>query len=464
MKTKRSSLSGRRRRSRSSTPANGDSNISSRLRGGGSTTSDNANDKTITTTDKTITTTDKTTTTTTTSSKNGRSNGPTEPSDPALSNVHYSSADMEVDEDDKLLVSNCNKSSCSNSKPDSEVQQKCKLCGVGVGVARTALASHVLEVHLTEVHQKLDKGLNCPECSFTSGEKADLASHFVSSHETWNADKSDASENESDNDSDSSEKIVVAKSATAMTNGPKTSTPGKQRRMGRKGDHDKPRNFVEFSRQVEQNLRTEDGKFATAVDERSIRCVCGKVVRTCGKYYWKYLVQRPTIKNGQVIQKGHWFTCSAVAEFKSMIPQWPVSQEDIEASKNVESSTVRRNGNVENNIEDSDVEKRRRVRKRVPVDKESDQPSIKKCRENDDESDEASEDDDDDEEEEDEDEIDPEIGETQAKYRVKKWVSDKLALRVPGEIFLQDGPCFQVILNQIFRQSQVIKFSYWELI
>ena len=362
---------------------------------------------------------------------------------------------MEVDDDDKMLVSNCNKSSCSSLKPESEVQQKCKLCGVDM--SRSVLASHALEVHLTEVQRKLNKGQNCPECSFACSLNAELASHFVSSHETWNEDKSavgsDASEKESDNDSDVNEK-QIAKSKTT-TNGPITSTPGKQRRMGRKGDHDKPRNFVEFSRQVEENLRTEDGKFATAVDERSIRCVCGKVVRTCGKYYWKYLVQRPTIKNGQVIQKGHWFTCSAVAEFKSSIPQWAVSQEDIDASKNVDCSTVRRNGNVENNLDECDGEKRRGVRKRVPVDKDSDQPALKKCRENDDESDDDSDDDDDGDEEEDE--IDPEIGETQAKYRVKKWVSDKLNLRVPGEIFLQDGPCFQV---PNFKQNTGLTFLF----
>ena len=60
----------------------------------------------------------------------------------------------------------------------------------------------------------------------------------------------------------------------------------------------------------------------------------------------------------------------------------------------------------------------------------------------DDDSDDSDENDDDEEE----DEIDPDIGETQARYRVKKWVTEKMALRVPGDVFLQDGPCFQVYI------------------
>jgi len=267
-----------------------------------------------------------------------------------------------------------------------------------------------------------------------------VASHFVENQ------CRDVSDDSDDGESD----VVKAVSTVAATNGPKMST--NHRRLGRKGDYDKPRNFVEFSRQVEQNLRTENGKFATAVDERSIRCVCGKVVRTCGKFYWRYLVQKPTIRNGQIIQKGHWFTCAAVAEFKSCIPPWHVSQEDLDASK-IEPPIIRRNG-IDAYVDEGDLDKRRGARKRYQADKDVEQSAAKRLRdEENDVSDDVSVDDDD---EDSDDEIDPEMSETQARYRVKKWVSDKLAQRVSGEVFLQDGPCFQVSLFHLRNQPTKI--------
>ena len=274
------------------------------------------------------TTTTTATTTTTTSSKNGRSNG-TEPSGQALSNVHYqdSLVKMEVDDDnaDETNKQTNNSVSVKNCEPEcvQQQQQKCKLCGRTVGgVGRTVLESHALEVHLSEVQLMLNRGLGCPECSFKAGDNASLASHFVSSHDWW--EKCDNLKSKSDGEDSDNDDQAKPQKQRSSSNSPK---PGIQPRTGRKGEFDKPKNFAEFSRQVQENLRTEDGKFATAVDERAIRCVCGKVVRTCGKYYWRYLVQRPTIKNGQVIQKGHWFTCATVTEFKSCIPPWPVSQE-----------------------------------------------------------------------------------------------------------------------------------------
>jgi hypothetical protein len=129
---------------------------------------------------------------------------------------------------------------------------------------------------------------------------------------------------------------------------------------------------------------------------------------------------------------------SVVAEQKSCYPPWIVSQEEIDASK-LENFTVRRNG-VDPTLTDDngDNDNRRAVRKRVPISMD-DQPLAKKsCDGLENESEEETDD------ESSADEVDPEIGETQAKYRVKKWVTEKLALRVTGEVFLQDGPCFQV--------------------
>ena len=345
---------------------------------------------------------------------------------------------MLYDESEKAslsLVTNfSDDSSCSKV-----TRLKCKFCE-RVASGRTDLQSHVLESHRAEVQQQLVRPQKssedqCPSCSFSSGDEDQMLSHFAASHCDESPTLVDGSVDSDGNESD----VTDRSTSTPVKNGPKTS-PTNHRRLGRKGDHDKPRNFAEFSRQVEQNLRTENGKFAVAVDERSIRCVCGKVVRTCGKFYWKYLVQRPTIKNGQVIQKGHWFTCAAVAEFKSCIDPWPVSQEEIEASK-LEASSLRRNGvDSGNGGDDVDAaDTRRGARKRLQVDRDVEQSASKRLRE-DDSDDEVSDDDDD----MTDDEIDPEISETQARFRVKKLVMDKLAQRVPGDVFLQDGPCFQV--------------------
>jgi len=207
---------GRKRRSRSSTPANGESSVSTRTRGGGGTNT--ASD------------------TTTTSSKNGRSNG-TDPSDQALSNVHYldSAVNMEVDTDnaDETNKQTNNYVSVKNCEPESVQQQqiKCKLCGRTLGgVGRTVLESHALEVHLSEVQLMLNQGLDCPECSFKAGDNASLASHFVSSHDLW--EKCDKLKSKSDVDeSDGSDNDGQAKpqNQRSSSNSPK---PGKQPRTG----------------------------------------------------------------------------------------------------------------------------------------------------------------------------------------------------------------------------------------
>ena len=114
-----------------------------------------------------------------------------------------------------------------------------------------------------------------------------------------------------------------------------------------------------------------------------------------------------------------------------------VTEQELEASK-IDSNVTRSNGI---DAVDCDADKRRAGRKRVQAEKDPDQPTSKRARDdNNDASDDASDDSDDGSE----DEVDPEIGETQAKYRVKKWVSERLLRRMAGDTFLQDGPCFQV--------------------
>jgi lysine-specific demethylase 3 len=193
---------------------------------------------------------------------------------------------------------------------------------------------------------------------------------------------------------------------------------------------------------VHENLRTQDGAHATAVDERNIRCVCGKLVRLCNVFYWKYLVQKPMLKNGVVVQKGHWFTCPTVLEKGSVIAPHKITEAEIEASKaaaaavatasgtsssskrSVSSSRV--NSDAESEPESSPVKRRsRRVIKRSEAAAETaalapssassslDEPAAKKRRE-------------------------------AAEFSMEKHIRELLASRVPGETFLQDGPCFEM--------------------
>ena len=66
-------------------------------------------------------------------------------------------------------------------------------------------------------------------------------------------------------------------------------------------------------------MKVEDGRHAEAIDERSIRCLCNKVIRTCSRFNWRYLIQKPKVRNGVVYQKGHWFGCADVAKGVSCI-------------------------------------------------------------------------------------------------------------------------------------------------
>ena len=95
----------------------------------------------------------------------------------------------------------------------------------------------------------------------------------------------------------------------------------------------KPRNYAEYAHQIRSNLRLNDGRHAEAVDERGIKCVCGKTLRSSFKYYWRIMIQKPTLRNGVAQPKGHWFMCSEVARVGSIVEDWKFSKAEIEASK-----------------------------------------------------------------------------------------------------------------------------------
>ena len=215
--------------------------------------------------------------------------------------------------------------------------------------------------------------------------------------------------------------------------------PKKKKKAPRRGPQsNNPKSFQEFSQEVHNNLLTKDGLHAKAVDDRTIKCVCGKNVRLCNPFYWKYLIQKPSIRNGVVIQKGHWYACAVVQEKGSLIHHPPkISEEEIEASKIQASSSLRRQvrrdssrGNSENESDmESGANKRRSRRVR-----DHDEPSAKKTKEDGGAGSGSS----------------SSASSTVAaepSFSMEGHIRELLAKRVPGETFLQDGPCLQMAFD-----------------
>jgi len=83
-----------------------------------------------------------------------------------------------------------------------------------------------------------------------------------------------------------------------------------------------PKTYQEYKTQIKKWLRLKDGREAKPVNERTIKCVCKKYIRITGKYNWRYMIQKPTLKNGKIIHKGHWFICPEAKKVGSNIKDW----------------------------------------------------------------------------------------------------------------------------------------------
>ena len=66
----------------------------------------------------------------------------------------------------------------------------------------------------------------------------------------------------------------------------------------------RPQSYPEYQEQIKKWLCLNDGREAKAVDNKSVKCVCNKIIRCNSRYYWKYLIQKPTLKFGKIIHKG----------------------------------------------------------------------------------------------------------------------------------------------------------------
>ena len=220
----------------------------------------------------------------------------------------------------------------------------------------------------------------------------------------------------------------------------------------------KSQKMAEFRQAVLDNLRTKIGTHAVAQDESHILCVCGKSMKLCNPFHWKYLIQKAQLKNGKVIQKGHWFNCATVREQGSLIPIPTFTEEEIEASKET-------NRDSPEEISDSEQEpesglKRRKTR--TQVFSCSDEPPAKRIRDltrlnesgkNEDDGDNALDEEEEDvNEEESEEDVDEKPDEEPQKeslsktseFSMERHIRNLMATRVPNETFLQDGPCFQM--------------------
>ncbi len=141
-------------------------------------------------------------------------------------------------------------------------------------------------------------------------------------------------EAESDGKTDHEDNASVASVSSNASKASKSSKSSNEGKRGRRGGG--PTNMEEFRKALKDNLRTKDGSYCIAKDKFNIECVCGKIVRICNPYYWKYLVQKPRVVNGKLYARGHWYICE---EVKRRGSEYQLSeQEKLEIKKELESS------------------------------------------------------------------------------------------------------------------------------
>ena len=166
-----------------------------------------------------------------------------------------------------------------------------------------------------------------------------------------------------------------------------------------------PRTLEEFQQALKENLRTKDGAYCVAKDEKNIECVCGKVIKVCNNFYWKYMVQKPRIQNGKIVSRGHWFNCD---EVKRRGTDFVMDPEELEELKQILASGVT-NQSLKRPESGDRTEEHKPKRMRTRDKKE-----------------EVTEEDD-----------------AEARMMIiQRNIAEILESRVVNETFIQDGPCF----------------------
>ena len=220
-------------------------------------------------------------------------------------------------------------STLGTSPGDSRVE--CKLCGTRV----SDLKDHAFEDHFKEeVMASLpsNRPFECPKCEDEFDSLETLTKHFVDDHDVMEAY---LIENKMKTELQNgrgfkNDQQRTSRSSSSTISSPVTSSlvPSSSELFDPPSAWlvPKPRNYNDYCKQVRTNLRTSDGQFAEAVDDRSVKCVCGKNIRINMRFNWRYLIQRPCWTNGKVQVKGHWFMCQEVARAGSEVDDWTLNR------------------------------------------------------------------------------------------------------------------------------------------
>ena len=137
----------------------------------------------------------------------------------------------------------------------------------------------------------------------------DSNSNNADAEESSSGGEVDSDANDDDDDDDEASN---GKKAAVETKKNESSARGGGRGRKRQPRGERSTCMEEFRRALRENLRTKDGAFCTPKDDSSVICVCGKVIRICNAFYWKYLVQKPRVVNGKLYARGHWYVCEEV--------------------------------------------------------------------------------------------------------------------------------------------------------
>ena len=213
------------------------------------------------------------------------------------------------------------------------LQEKCSFEGdSALAVLRHfGLHHHGIDKYMDQLIAPLEEEANDSEKkkpSATDPKELWVVKRAKAKPEAWVVNASSSKTDSGDEvESDAAEDDAASVASTNSSD----SKPG---RRGRKGNG--PHSMEDFSKALKDNLRTKDGKFCTAKDESTVVCVCGKEVKICSKFYWKYLVQKPRVVNGKLYARGHWYICD---EVKRRGSEYQLSEEEkLEIKKELENS------------------------------------------------------------------------------------------------------------------------------
>ena len=239
-------------------------------------------------------------------------------------------------------------------------------------------------------------------------------------NETWFVNKECSKpEAGSDGEEDEDAESVVSLASSDSKSSVKTIAMGK-------GRLDTPKTMEEFAQVLKDNLRTKDGKYCKPKDDKNIECVCGKTVRICNSFYWRYMVQKPKVVSGKLISRGHWYNCDYVKRKGSLFEMDPDAKSELKDLVRQRNSGQKREEAEDRQDSAPKRIKSERVRERKEAEASASDPGS-------------------DEEEEARQQI------------IQRNLQELLESRVVGEKFLQDGPCYQVSPDLPFcRECRII--------